>query len=46
MQNDNVHYWILTGSYDVGKYRLAFLYDKVTNAPASRTVGLIPPRLG
>ena len=29
--NDNVHYWILTGSYDVGKYRLAFLYDKVTN---------------
>lgn len=29
--NDDVHYWILTGSYDVGKYRLAFLYDKVSN---------------
>lgn len=30
--NDDVHYWILTGSYDVGKYRLAFLYDKVSNS--------------
>jgi len=29
---DDVHYWILTGSYDVGKYRLAFLYDKVSNS--------------
>lgn len=29
--NHDVHYWILTGSYDVGKYRLAFLYDKVSN---------------
>lgn len=27
----DVNYWILTGSYDVGKYRLAFLYDKVSN---------------
>lgn len=29
--NDDVNYWILTGSYDVGKYRASFLLDKVNN---------------
>jgi len=29
--DDNVHYWMLTGSYDVGNFRISALYDEVKN---------------